>query len=758
MLKLVICFLSGIGITLLLPNEPSLYWGLAIPVLLVACKYNIVRPVCFLLLGGAWTAVYSYYLFHYQVAPVPLNQPVSIQGDVISIPQKTSERMNFRFKLTKINDMNLSYWQQPLVDISCYQCPELMMQQGQTWSFQARLKRIRSVVNPELPISSDYWLTQKTLLKGSIVHYEQAMQDTSGAPSVLSNWRRMLKVSLTKAIGEHPDAAVVQSLLLGDRAALSSEQWTQFRKTATSHLMAISGLHVGLIAVCFGIIAGGLWRCSVWACHWIAAPKMAVLMGSFAGLLYAVLTGFALPAQRASMMLMLFAVLYCLNRKVLTWHSWSCALLIILVLNPFQVLSPSLWLSFAAVAIIISVHTESRAKWLGFLKLQFMISVGLAPLVAYFFAGLSLIGIAVNLVIIPWMGMVVMPSLLLGVTILLLTQQPLLLQLALYPLSWMMYLIEQAANTSFAFVELPAFNIASLLLGCIVVGLWLFRSTSMRVRFVLSMLCIGLAYGQWYWQRDSQQQQVRLTVLDVGQGLAVIMQVQQQVLVYDLGPSYPNGYSSALRIVSPYLQRQGLLQIERLVISHWDQDHAGGLDEFMAQMPVQSLVAPFSAQRHDYLDCQQVEPWSWQGVQFRFLTLPDINDTLTKNNRSCVLQIKLSNHSVLLTGDIELAQELAYVRAYHHALQSDILLVPHHGSQTSSSYAFLNYTEPRYSVASTGFLNHFNFPNDAVVQKYQFFNSLWYNTAVDGAVEFQFKPEGLAVLRHRQQQLAWYQN
>jgi len=554
------------------------------------------------------------------------------------------------------------------------------------------------------------------------------------APVVtIDRLRAIARERLDNVLGDAPMRGIVEALTIGARGAITDEQWAVLRATGTTHLVAISGLHIGLIAAWLFVLA-----------RWLALrapggmpPRVVAAIVALAGAgLYAALAGFALPTQRALVMVAagLFAVVA--MRDMAPSRILALAAIAVVLWQPDAVIAPGFWLSFGAVAWILYLAPfRGRSRLLALGRLQVGLVVGLMPLTFLFFGQGSLVAPLVNAALIP-LATILVPVLLL-LTLLTfawpLVGAPLLSGVAkLLALGWPA--LAAVAQWPLADLQLAVPGLEAVVLALLGIA-WLLAPRGLPGRWAGAVLILPAVVG---WQPalgTIPAGQYRLTMLDVGQGLAVVVRTRDHTLLFDAGPAFRTGFDAGEAIVVPYMRHIRRTRIDTLVISHGDLDHAGGADAVTGSLTVdQRRGAGTDA------PCRAGQHWSWDGVDFRFLypRATDIGNSRNRNARSCVLRIASAAGSVLLTGDLEGAGERRLVERDAPAIGSDVLVVGHHGSDSSSSEAFVQAVSPRLALISAGWRNRWGFPAPAVVARLQDAGARIVNTADSGALDVWF--------------------
>ena len=459
------------------------------------------------------------------------------------------------------------------------------------------------------------------------------------------------------------------------------------------------------------------------------------------------MAGFALPTQRACLTLAVILVARLVARRLPPWHGWALALLLILLWHPLEILDSSIWLSFGTVALLIYCYANrgisTHRGWREFIHLQGILSLGLWPLTAFFFSNVSLSSFIANSLAIPWVAITVMPLCLLGTLIYGIS--PLiasncwqiasvnlsLLKKGLTALSQLPYSQLPMHFHSVWLVLLSSFGVLLLLAPKAIPGRWL------GLLYCATALC---------WPMPSiAPRSIHLSLLDVDQGLSALVQTSHHSLVFDTGSRFSEQADMGERVVIPALKAKHLKHLDALIISHGDNDHAGGAASVWANLPVHYAYTSDILKLHKLVPqaswqaCVAGTRWRWDGVDFQFL-YPPLNDPHTGNNHSCVLKISTSNQGILLTGDIEKASERYLIAHEATELASSVLIVPHHGSKTSSTAAFVKLIHPTVALFPLGYQNRFHFPHPSVVARYLALNTQLYDTARDGQIHVVITP------------------
>jgi len=537
--------------------------------------------------------------------------------------------------------------------------------------------------------------------------------------------RQAVRDAILLTVADARAAGVLAALAVGDQAAIGRDDWDLFRHTGVAHLMSISGLHVTLFAWLAALLIGPLWRLSPRLMLALPTPSAARWGGVRAAAGYALLAGWGVPAQRTLWMLATVALRWPATLLLLA------AACLVTLLDPWALLQPGFWLSFAAVAMLML--SEPAGGWQGAvvglgrqlvqalkgaLRTQLVASVGLAPLSLVFFQQVSLVGFIANLLAIPLVTLVIVPLALAGIL-----WQP-LWALASALVQALLAVLQGLAGWPFGVwtaAAVPAWGMAVGLLG----GALLLMPLPWRLRLLGLPLLLPLLAPPLARPAAGE---VEVVAADIGQGTAVLVRTRDHLLVYDAGPRYSTDTDAAQRALTPLLRSRGEGRIDRLMLSHRDIDHVGSAASLLDELPVAALATSLPAGQSllpgkvPHRRCADGQAWDWDGVHFELLR-PQPADYLPSarpNTLSCVLRVEgAAGRRLLLAGDIEAAQEAALVKRLGRGLRSQVLLVPHHGRKTSSSEAILEAVAPRTAVVQAGYRSRFGHPAPEVVGRYR---------------------------------------
>lgn len=640
---------------------------------------------------------------------------------------------------------------------------------GERWRFVVRLKRPHALLNPggfdaELRALQDGIAATGTVRGGR--RHADAVRRLDGwvpGPGVtIERARDGLREALrTGLAGADPAAAdVIVALVVGDQAAIDGPWWETFNRTGVGHLMSISGLHITMLAGLAGAAARRACRTRRFGASRLArhasAQSIALGTGIVVGFAYAALAGWGIPAQRTCWMLGVAGLAHALGRSRAPLHVLSTAALAVVLADPWAPMAAGFWLSFAAVAAILWAAACPPAGgasfWREALRSQWAATVSLLPLGALFFGTVSWVGPLANAIAIPVVSALVTPAALAASA------------LALLSPAWAAWPLEAIAWPTARLLEGLAWLGAStsaagtlvrpqgaVLLAAVTGTALLLAPWPIAPRALGAVLLAPLLL-----QRPSTPLpgELWITAFDVGQGTAVLVETAHGRLLYDTGPAWGEGSDAGARVLLPALRARGIGRLQALVVSHRDLDHAGGLRSLLRGMPVDWIATSLDGDDALLQDapthhpCRRGATWRWGEVRFAFLHPPDVDETTMRsptNARSCVLRIEAAGGSVLLTGDIETAQERRLVSLYgSEGLRSDVLVAPHHGSATSSSVAFLEAVAPRWAIFQMGYRNRFRHPSPKVLPRYRDAGIGILRSDADGAITLRLAPGAAA--------------
>ncbi|OGT45285.1 MAG: DNA internalization-related competence protein ComEC/Rec2 [Gammaproteobacteria bacterium RIFCSPHIGHO2_12_FULL_41_20] len=746
MLLFTLSFLCGVLSLQLFQKLPAIIWSycIFIPIIFYVGLPRVCRQLLLgFLLGLAWSIWCVHHVMTWSLPSELEGKPLLVEGYIAAIPHEQNQQTRFLLSAQSLSQ-GLSKTQHipihGLLQLHWPNCP-YHLRVGQHWRLPVRLKKIHSTANPGGFDYEAWALQQGIIVTGSVTANTTAWllgRDVYFHPldSIRQAWKERIEAILPSTITAH----WLTALVIGERSAIPQTQWSVLRNTGTNHLMAIAGLHIGLMSGWAAMVMMWLWR---------RIPRLLLYMpakiaGAWAALMMAIfyssMAGFSIPTQRALWMMVVFISALLCRRKLPAWHAWSLALCIVLLMNPLSVLTESIWLSFGTLALIIygmSGRLSPTGWWWKWGRTQWVIGIGLIPLTLVLFGQCSWLSFVANSIAIPWLGFLILPCCFLGSVCVWIwpAVAKMLFWIAGYNLAWLWKVLQWLAQQEFAVwyqATLPAWMVIAAVIG--IICLLLPRGFPGRYLGVFLLLP-----SVFYQPVLPEQGDAKLTLLDVGQGLAAVIQTQHHVLVYDAGP-HQGSFDAGESIVTPFLHAAGIKHVDMLVVSHGDNDHSGGVNFILQQFPVRylrtSVPAMFPLANTAY--CLRGTSWRWDGVQFTFL-YPTLDTLRLGNDSSCVLAVKVGKHRILLPGDIEKLAEKNLLEKNKKQLAVDIIIAPHHGSKTSGLPLFIDAVLPHYVLYATGYRNRYHFPHPSVVEAYRLRGVTQLDTARFGAIQFDIR-------------------
>jgi competence protein ComEC len=708
-------------------------------------------------LGFAWAGLMAQMRLADQLAAEAEQQDIRVTGVIASLPQAFDRGLRFEFDIGSAatayavpEHVSLSWYGGYGADVQ----PPPDMHAGERWTFTVRLRRPHANANPH-EFDAEAWMLERDIRAAGTVRPGPAVRNDAMVwrPGyAIERLREILRERFWDLLPDARYAGVMIALALGDQNAISRDDWALYARTGVSHLMSISGLHITMLA---GLAAGlvfGIWRRVPALVLRLPARKAAAAAGALAALAYCLLAGFEVPAQRTFYMLAVVAIALWFDRMGRGTRVLGIALFVVTLIDPWAVLAAGFWLSFGAVAIIfyISQGRLHPSSWfVEWGRVQWAVTVGLVPLLLALFQQVSIISPVANAIAIPVVSFIVAPLSLVG--IFLPVAWP--LELGHWVLEWLMRFLHFIDAAPLAVWRQHAPMPWTLPLAVAGVA-WLLLPAGFPARWLGALLLVPMFAVE---PARPATGEARVTVLDVGQGLAVVLETHAHTLLYDTGPQYGPDADAGSRVVVPVLRGAGIARLDSMVVSHNDQDHSGGALSVLAAMPVDQVLSslaannPINTHAPDHQRCQGGQAWQWDGVSFAMLH-PDAADygTTTKiNDLSCVLRMQSAHGTLLLTGDIEKSAE-AVLLARAAPLHADVLIAPHHGSGTSSTPAFIAAVASSMTVFTAGYRNRFGHPRADVVERYVAAGSKVMRTDETGAITFDFTEHGMAVDAYRE--------
>ncbi|MFD0323183.1 DNA internalization-related competence protein ComEC/Rec2 [Lysobacter gummosus] len=739
-------------------------WGLSAAMLIAAAiawwrspRWRVVAIAAF---GFALASAHIAYALDLQLPAQWEKREVAISGRIVDLPVHETRRTRFEFRV----DDDAS---QPaplrggLLRLAWYDDdprPRSVLKAGQRWRFHARVRAPRGLRNPGGADAEKYALMQRLTATGYLRNPEISRR--LSAAQGLTAWRESICDRIAATV-RSDGSRFVRALALGDTRGLKDRDWEVLRADGLTHLIAISGFHVGLVAGFFALLARALW----WLLPMLGRRVPAVIAASVAamlgGLLYAAAVGFALPTMRTWLMIAVIAALRIARRPVHGFDALALAAIAVLLADPLALLGAGFWLSFLGVAWLLWCLPGPdaggwRERLRGFVSAQGVASLGLLPVCVALFGQASLAGPLANLLAVPWWSLLVVPLALLGTGL-----ESVHAGAGEFAWRWAAACFEPGwpafsalAESGLALWWLPEarwFALPLALLG----AFWLLLPRGVPGKALAVLLWLPLL---WPDRRLPGPGEAELVVIDVGQGLSVLVRTARHSLLFDAGPAVRDGFDAGERAVVPALHALGVRRLDQVVVSHGDNDHAGGIKAVLRAFPAPAPFAPpdidgEAVQGLRTRACSAGTAWQWDGVRLRFLH-PPAHFPYLKNESSCVLRIETEHGAALLTGDIGEVVERDLVRRAAQSptqtLHAEVVLVAHHGSGGSSDPEFVQATGARHALVSSGHGNRFGHPRADVLERWRRAGAAPRNTADDGALRVGLRAQGIGVETRRQ--------
>lgn len=724
-----------------------------------------------------------------------MDQTLWAEGRVVGLVQSNATQTDalpiqrFEMRLSRLEGLDQTiqqawWWPKPTIRLSCYRC-DWTPKASESYRLAVRIKPMHGSMNPG---GFDYeaWAHQQGLKATGYVRINEAEPRLLKSGFDHHQMRAALGQHLKTVWGESRFNGIYNALLYADRQAISDEDWSLMRATGTIHLMAISGLHLALVALMGYGIGRLIWRLPIrhferYPLHWFGS-SLALILAT----IYGLLAGFSIPTQRAWIMVAVTLVFLLLRRQFQPWSVLLLAAFLVVVWQPASVLSQGFWLSFLAVGLIFLAlsqpQVKSRPVWQKAILIQLVLSIGLVPALWWFYQQVPVYSLFANLVAVPFVSFVGLPLLFVTTLVSFVSSElgSLLVWLNDYLWTGLWWVLNQIAQWPLSEWQPRPIGLwqVALAYGLVFFGI-LFRRYSVdsiskpeplkkpvKRWPLVKGLSLSLAIGVLFWPNKPETLDYGvfwLSLLDVGQGQALVIETQTKTLVYDTGPSYGARFDGAQIAISPYLRYRAKQAIDVLIVSHADRDHAGGALSLAKDWSIETRLSGQVERLQQNFDlqgfeaCQAGQTWWWDGVQFEVLA-PGLFVAGDHNDQSCVLKVSAGDTSVMITGDLGSKHEAKLIDHYGSGrLQSSVLIAGHHGSRHSSHQAWLQSLQPELVLFSAGYRNAFGFPARQTLQRIENEGIDWLNTACAGAIQVLFRSTGWQVMNQsRMSDKRWF--
>ena len=689
--------------------------------------------------GLAWTLLQSQDVLSQRLPQSLAGQAVVLVGTIASLPEQSTHRVRFLFEVQTIEDASGGVHDLPMrLRLNWYRNAAQVVP-GEQWQLSVKLKEPYGFANPG---GFDYetWLFSHRIGGTGYVRdteWNRRLRDAQ------AHYFARLRHHLSRKFAEYSNhlqyAGPIRALAIGDRGGMSDAQWSVLRGTGTNHLLAISGLHIGLFSGFVFFLGRIGWSLLPCLSTRLPARYFATLLAMVAALGYAGMAGFSLPTQRACIMLCLFLSGTLLGRQWRISLILAVTLFAVLLRDPLSLLAVDFWLSFLAVFIIVHLCSGRQgSRWsrgqsmYRMLRLQFLIPLALAPFLLFWFQEFAAYALLANVVAIPVVGWLVVPLVMLACFVLLCLPtlaEPLLVwvdTILTFVFSWLSVI----GQWPHAVWSHPAPSLWSVVLAGIGMLLLLapraLPARGLGVFFFLPLLVpVRHVPPPGYFH---------LHLLDVGQGLSAVIHTQKHVLVYDTGDAWSSRFDAGSSVIVPFLRKSGLCNVDVLILSHADRDHTGGAKRLVESCPPAQLLSNASFADPVPKPCVAGAEWVWDGVHFSILH-PATAEGPSDNDHSCVLRVRQKDMTVLLPGDIEaLGEKHLLATTDDSSLHAEVLVAPHHGSRSSSSLAFIEAVQPQIVLFPVGHRNRFHFPDRTIMDRYRKTGARLYSSAASGSL------------------------
>lgn len=741
-----LAFLLGVVLFTQLSSMPAMAWsGILLLILPVLSDWRLLRFPLLLVCGFLWALVHAGLTLQHELPAVLEGKELTVMGQVASLPIKRDDGVEFQFDVSSLRGEGKD-WPSPGRVLLNWQTEQATaLKPGQMWRLDVKLKRPHGLMNPGGFDKEQQLFLQGVRAKGYVRPrgFNQRLGDSVIAGGI-DRWRQSIGQNVSRVLADSPFYGIILALANGEQHSILDAHWQTLRETGTIHLMSISGLHVSLVAAMSFWLFSFVWRHTGLTRTLWPSDRIAALGAMILATLYSAMAGFSIPTQRSLIMVAVALLAILLRRTAKPMHVLACALLLVLLYDPFAVLSIGFWLSFVAVFLLMygmQGRVIVSGLWWKWGRVHWVATLGLTPALLYTFHYTPLASVLANFIAVPWTSFTTVPLSLFGALL-----QPVwqgggdaLIELAdgsiavLWPLmTWLQHLQLhlQVAN------QPPLWSMLLAAAGVLL----LLAPSGFPCRWLGGLWCLPML---WLPVSVPVYGEAWFTLLDVGQGLSAVIKTRNHALVYDTGPGWGEEYDTGKAVLIPFLQHEGINRVDTLMLSHGDNDHIGGARSLLKGLPVTTIIGaqPESLAEYPMQRCQQGQGWVWDGVTFEVI-YPRAGDQageIKDNNLSCVLRVSNSGGAILLAGDIEADGEQRLLAVESELLPADVLVAPHHGSNTSSTQAFIEAVSPRYVLFPVGYQNRYRFPNSKVTARYAKLGVKSLDTAKEGAISVVLK-------------------
>ncbi len=743
MIPVVISFFLGIISLHFFSELPNISIVLMIVITLGILSLKFKSKLVFaFFVGFLWVLLNAKWIIDHSIPSDIETKPITVVGIVDSIPESRDNTMRFDFNIQQTIPKSL--WPNPGRVKLRLRDNAIPLHVGEQLQLTVKLKRPHGYANPGSFDTERHLFLHRIVAEGTVVNkrtYERLNDSLLSHP--IDRLRMWFRDNINRVLKNNAYAGIINALVIGVQSGISADQWKVLKETGTVHLVAIAGLHIAFVTGFVMLIILKIWQRLPLPFLKIPVALLTALGGLSAAFFYALLAGFSIPTQRAVVMITAFMLSILGKRQGSLWQNYFLALGVVLLLDPLSTLAPGFWLSFGAVGFIIfgmKGRLDPSGFWWKWGRMQWVLFLGLTPLLLSIFGTTSLTSPLANFIAIPWVGFLVLPFCLLGALCLIfnLALGTVLLKIAAGSLALLWTILRwigELPMSTWTHASVEPWTLWLAFVGIILLLLPRgFPAKKIGFVFLLPLFLIKPA--------EIKPNTAHITVLDVGQGLATVVETQHHVLVFDTGPKLNAGFDTGDRVVVPFLAVRNRQHIDALVISHGDNDHAGGARSILQALKVKTIITsePKLFPEFNTLSCRAGQHWNWEGVTFEMLH-PTQLFTKKRNDHSCVLKITTGTQSVLLTADIEAKSEHQLLQDLSQKLPSTIMLVPHHGSRTSSTLEFIRAVNPEIAIIPVGYLNQYGHPKPDIVERYKNENIRLFDTVKDGAITVILNPE-----------------